>query len=154
MSALLMSRKKNKHRAAGFTLIELMITVAIIGILAAIAMPSYREHVAKGRRGEAMVALMEGAQALERYYSANGRYVTASNGTTLPVVFATQAPAGGSANYNIAAVAGSTGNNTFTLQATATGAMASDACGNFRLSHTGARTLDGNTRAEDQCWRR
>lgn len=141
-------------KAGGFSLIELMIATAIIAILSAIAIPSYQEHVAKGRRGEATVALMEAAQALERYYSANGRYVTAAGGTTLPAVFPVQVPASGAAYYTLAAVAGSTGNNTFTLQATAIGAMASDECANFRLSHTGARTLDGNTRPVDQCWRR
>ena len=68
------------HRGAGFTLTELMITVAIVGILASIAYPSYQDSVRKSRRGDAKAALMENAGFMERYYSTNFRY-TATAGT-------------------------------------------------------------------------
>ena len=71
------------ERARGFTLVELMAAVAIVAILTALAMPSYKEHVAKSRRSEAMTALLDGAQALERYYSANSTYATAKGSGTL-----------------------------------------------------------------------
>ena len=58
----------------GFTLIELMITVAIIGILAAIAYPSYVEHIYRSRRAEAEATLMELAQWMERNYMVNLSY--------------------------------------------------------------------------------
>nr|WP_027903092.1 MULTISPECIES: type IV pilin protein [unclassified Pseudomonas] len=58
----------------GFTLIELMVTVAIIGILAAIAYPSYTEYVKKTRRAEAAALLLNTAQLVERYYSQHGSY--------------------------------------------------------------------------------
>ncbi|HET8871590.1 MAG TPA: type IV pilin protein, partial [Aquabacterium sp.] len=64
----------------GFTLIELMIAVAIVGILAAIAYPSYAEHVAKGRRADARVRLAAAQQWMERYYTE--RYTYASSGST------------------------------------------------------------------------
>lgn len=58
----------------GFTLLELMITVAIIGILAAIAFPSYNSYVWKSREAEAKTLLMRNAQMVERYYTSNNSY--------------------------------------------------------------------------------
>lgn len=137
------------RKQEGFTLIELMIVIAIIAILSAVALPSYREQVAKGRRGEAMSSLMEGAQALERYYSANGSYL---NGANLATVFPTQVPATGTAYYTIAAQVEAA--NTFTLRATRAGVMSTDGCGNFEITHSGARQLDSNTKTVEECWRR
>lgn len=141
-------------KSSGFSLIELMVVVAIMGIIAAFAVPSYREYVASTRRAEAGSALLEGAQALERYYSANGKYLLPDN-SALPAVFPTQVPANGTAYYTIAAVAGATG-TAFTLEATRSGVMASDACGNLRVDQTGARTLDSNSSGKTvaDCWRR
>ncbi|WP_373088162.1 type IV pilin protein [Zhongshania sp.] len=143
-------------RSLGFTLVELMITVAIIGILASIAYPSYQEQIAKSRRNEATNALFSSAQALERYYSANGRYTTASGGTTLPAVFVARVPDSGTAFYTIAATAAA--NNTFTLKATRSGPMVGDACGNFTLNETGQLALldkpSGSSKTVADCWRR
>jgi type IV pilus assembly protein PilE len=69
----------------GFTLIELVIVVAIVGILSAIAMPMYRDYVVRANRTEAKTALAEVALAQERYYSVNNQYSTtiASLGTVM-----------------------------------------------------------------------
>ena len=68
------------YKQSGFTLIEIMITVAIVGILAAVALPSYTSYVARGKRAEVRANMLEAAQFMERYYSTNFRY-TATAGT-------------------------------------------------------------------------
>lgn len=141
-------------RKNGFTLIELMITIAILAIIVAVALPSYQEHVAKTRRGEAMSALLEGVQALERYYSANGTYLN-EDGDGLAAVFPSQVPASGPAYYTLEEE-GALTRSTYVLRAERAGVMASDDCGDFEINHAGVRTLHGkaSSKPEDQCWRR
>lgn len=145
-----------KLKADGFSLMELMITIAIIGILASIAYPSYQEQVAKSRRAEASGALLSAAQALERYYSANGRYTTAAGGSTLPSVFLNKVPENGVAYYTIASSSASA--NAFTLKASRAGVMAGDDCGDFTLDETGAYSItakpSGSSKSVSNCWRR
>ncbi len=132
----------NKTSNRGFTLIELLITVVIIGILAAIAMPSYQDSVKRTKRGEAMAALTQAAQALERHKSSNNfSYVGAALGGG--GIFTNQVPVeGGPAYYNLTLVVAA---STYTLTATAVGAQAGD--GNLTLTQAGARSWNGNA-----CW--
>ena len=67
----------------GFTLIEVMIVVVIVGILAAIALPSYQEHVRQTRRAEVSALLLENAQLLERHYTRSGSY---DSGTVIGLI--------------------------------------------------------------------
>ncbi|MGJ8686338.1 MAG: type IV pilin protein [Spongiibacteraceae bacterium] len=149
--------QKSRQRYIGFSLIELLIAVAIVSILAAVAYPSYQNQVAKARRNEATNALLTGAQALERYYSTNGRYTTTAAGNTLPVVYVTKVPENGNAYYNIAPT-GTPTSNTFSLKATRAGLQAGDGCGNFTMDETGDMNLvdkpSGSSKTLTDCWRR
>lgn len=120
----------------GFTLTELMIVVAIVGILAAIAYPSYQTQVREARRSDAQGALMTLAQFMERYYTLNNTYI----GAVLPF---NQSPIdGGNANYNLALQAVAA--QDYVLQAVPI--QADPQCGTLTLTNTGARTPAA-------CWR-
>ena len=136
-------RKEAHH---GFTLIEVMIVVAIVAILSAIALPTYTDYIARGHRAEARVALLQAAQWLERSATATGTYpLTAAFPASLKKV--------PNDRYDISAVSDG---STFTLTATPKGVQSSDKCGNYTLSHTGERTANGkkatDTGYNPDCW--
>jgi type IV pilus assembly protein PilE len=127
----------------GFTLIELMITVAIIAILARIAFPSYTQYLAKAKRAEARSEILRGEGWLERYFNENNRYSDAINTTTnagFSSAFTT-VPRTGGAYYVISLAVAS---STYTITATRTGSMANDSCGNFSKSNGGSIAYSGS----------
>jgi len=141
--------KKIVMNYRGFTLIELMIVVAIAGILASVAYPSYVESVQRGNRAEARGILLEMAQLLERNFTEANRYDqdSAGNAFALPVI---QSPRTGTAKYAIQFTAGPA-QTTYTLGAVPAGTMAGDACGTLTLTHTGVRGAGG---VVADCWQR
>lgn len=128
------------YNLKGFTLIELMIAVAIIGVIAAVAFPSYQDHVRRSNRAVVKGLLYENAQLLERFYTQNSQYTGA-------ILSITQSPKTGAAQYNISLQA--VANNTFTLQAIPTGSMAGDVCGTLTLTNTGVHGAGGGV---TECW--
>lgn len=132
----------------GFTLIELMIAVAIVGILVAVALPSYQSSVQRGNRAAGKAGLIEAQQFMERFYVANDSYSTtkAADAVSLPARLAT-APVE-EPRYDIT-ISASTA-NTFTL--TATPRRADDLCGALTLTHTGVKGASG-TGTVAECWK-
>ncbi len=134
----------------GFTLIEMMIVVAIVSILAAIAIPSYQSSVTKSRRGDATAVLQGLAQAMERLYTETGTYVGADPAT----IYSAKSPVDGSATYYNLTIPTLTA-NAYSLLATPVNAQAGN--GILTLTNTGLRGWDadnsgGVDAATEQCW--
>ena len=123
-------------RQRGFSLIELMIVVAIVGILARIAYGSYQSSVAKSRRNVAQGCLVEQAQYMERIYTTNMSYA----GAALPASSAQQCQADLALHY-VFSLPSATASG-YTVKASATGAQATadDSCNTMTVTETGART--------------
>lgn len=144
------TQRTPKFQARGFTLIELMIVVAVVAILSAIAYPSYAEYVRRGNRADARAGLLQAQQWLERAATAAGVYPT-----SLPTALTWSGD--GTRLYTIGFQSGNSG-TTYTLVATrksGTG-QANDRCGDFTLSNTGVQGNNnlGSGATTPDCWRK
>lgn len=130
----------------GFTLIELMITVAVVGVLAAIAYPSYQEYLLRARRAEAQSLLSEAAARQERWRAQNGSYTTTVANLRLAHGDKSEH---GFYTLTMDRVAGDGG---YTLTATRSASQTADKrCGNFTLNAVGIKGVSVGTVAS--CWR-
>lgn len=123
----------HRARIGGFTLIELMIVVAVVAILAAIAYPSYNDSVRKSRRGQAKADMVEIAQHMERWRSVNNTYVGGWTAIGKPV----QSPKTGTARYTLAV---NETQSTFTITVTPQTGQDKDKCGTMSLNQAGVKT--------------
>jgi len=128
-------------KSTGFTLIEMMVTVAIVAVLASIAYPSYRKQIQRSNRAEARVALMQIQVAQEKFFLQHNRYADTSEMSPAPTAtppglgIAAITPAG---HYDIVLRRPTT--TTYEAEATPRGPQADDAsCALFRVNQTGTR---------------
>jgi type IV pilus assembly protein PilE len=148
-----------KSISKGFTLIELMVVVAVIAILTSVALPSYLGSVERAKRAEAKAVLGQMQTWMERYFTENGRYNQNQFGQALDTVnlaYPTSPGGGATARYTITIENVSA--STYTLVAAPVNEMAGDKCGSLVVTHLGVRSNRGGTVAGGEvlreCWGR
>ena len=131
----------------GFTLIEMVVVLAILAILVAVTYPSYQNYLFRGRRADGREMLQRVAAAQERFYTNRNRYTTDLTGATGINLGSDYSEAG---HYRISIVVPD-GGQSFTLTATPQGIQARDPCGNLTVNNVGARGFSGSA-SNGSCW--
>ncbi len=140
------------HHSNGFTLIELMIAVVIVGILAAIAYPNYTAYVERGKRSDARVSLLEAASRMERYYSDCNKYPrfigTSTNKCADKKINLPTSSQSGYYTIGLRVPPSQTG---YLLTARPSGWTDSD-CGGLTIRSNGQRGIGGSGKTVEECW--
>lgn len=146
----------NKNQR-GFTLIEVLIVVAIVGILAKLAYPSYMENITQGKRADAKAALVSFANAMEMWKMQNNnsylKAAAAGADTGAPTVFSTYSPISGPATskvYDLEITAATA--TTYTLSAKLVSGQTDATCGNLTMDNLGATTASNDSAKTKGCW--
>lgn len=147
-----------RSKSSGFTLVELMITVAIVGILAAVAYPSFIEYVYKGRRSQVTAQMLAAGQFMERYYTEHREYPSNSK---LNERFKNVPPEASDSKASYVLQLSPSTVSSFTIKGVRNGVMAGDRCGDFTLDNFGLKLLvnysnakfDSVEEAIEYCWR-
>lgn len=154
------TKTNNQHsKKRGFTLIELMVVVVIVGVISAIAFPSYVEYVRKSKRAEVRSALLENAQYMERFFTENSSYLKSPSGASpvLPNTVIPRGATGADINYNIAfGAAPALSVSAYILEATPANTMAIDPCAGFTLNNLGQKGSKGTLgtgKTTEICWK-
>ena len=145
------ARSDRQYRQAGFSLVELLVVLVIMGVLSALALPGYTRYVQRGNRTEVMVALLEAQHFMERYYSVNGQYLSPANAVPMLPQRLQGIPSQGTVRYQLSVREATA--NSYLLQAVPEGSMAGDVCGNLTINQTGLRGVLNSTRSVAECWR-
>ncbi|MEJ8822364.1 type IV pilin protein [Variovorax humicola] len=138
----------------GFTLIEVMFVVAVIGVLAAISLPTYQQYIRRGNRAEARTGLLQAAHWLERVATARGSYLKTSEVDTSFPAALRNVP---SRTYALSLEGTDESGAGYTLKAIPQNGQAGDECGEFTLTQTGVRALSSPSAAAEltaECWNR
>lgn len=134
------------HKAGGFTMIEMMLVILVIGVMAAFAYPSYTNFVLRGNRVDARELLQRIAAGQERFYTNRNTYtdqISGSTGLALPTI--------SEKGYYTVTAELADGGQSYTLTATPQGRQLNDKCGNLTLSNVGAKGYTGDE-SNGSCW--
>lgn len=140
-----------RNRTRGFTLIEMLIVVAVLGIIVAFGYPSYQEQVRKAHRAEGMGELLEMADRLERRYSDQGTYGGINADALYGISTADNTRPTTNGNYKLSIDSADTVQ--FTISATPQGNQTKDKCGAFTMTSQGVKTVGGSLSVDDCKWK-
>jgi type IV pilus assembly protein PilE len=148
---------RRRRSESGFTLLEVLTVIVVVGVLAAIAIPTWRTHLLRARRGDATAALVEIQRAQDTFFGREARYADATQLTTPPPGGLGLAAISARGFYRIEMATSADGlGYTATARIVGTAGQADDTrCVALSIDHLGQRRAvdgDGNDRTPD-CWK-